>query len=160
MLKEQGLDTENMSVDEAIAKYNKLNGNRQNQTDFFTGEQQGEPDEDFFTDKDDLTQDKDGGKLQVPNATEFNRLKTKQHLSHAKDMGFKNQKEYEKAAVEFFNGNEGKRYFGKARGEYCRYDDKTGRYAVCSNDGRIKTYFSISKKSFKRIEHQEDLIDG
>ena len=34
-------------------------------------------------------------------ATGFNRLETKHHQRHAKEMGFKNTKEYEKAAVEF-----------------------------------------------------------
>lgn len=46
--------------------------------------------------------EKDTPPQKVPEpATGFNRLETKHHQRHAKDMGFKNTKEYEKAASSF-----------------------------------------------------------
>jgi hypothetical protein len=38
------------------------------------------------------------------------RKETAHHIAHAKEMGFKNQDEYERAACEFFNGDQGKLY--------------------------------------------------
>ena len=50
--------------------------------------------------------DKDAPPQKVPEpATGFNRLETKHHQRHAREMGFKNTRENEKAAVEFFNEN-------------------------------------------------------
>lgn len=46
--------------------------------------------------------EKDAPPQKVPEpATGFNRLETKHHQRHAKEMGFKNTKEYEKAASSF-----------------------------------------------------------
>ena len=48
-------------------------------------------------------------KLSNPEkAVGFNRLETKHHQRHAKEMGFKNTRDYERAAVEFFNSDKGK----------------------------------------------------
>ena len=38
------------------------------------------------------------------------RKETAHHIAHAKEMGFKNQDEYERVACEFFNGDQGKLY--------------------------------------------------
>ena len=43
------------------------------------------------------------------------RLNTRDHKAHARDMGYKNQKEYEKAGCEFFNSNQGELYFESRR---------------------------------------------
>ena len=46
--------------------------------------------------------EKDAPPQKVPEpATGFNRLETKHHQRHVKEMGFKNTKEYEKAASSF-----------------------------------------------------------
>lgn len=69
--------------------------------------------------------EKDAPPQKVPEpATGFNRLETKHHQRHAKEMGFKNTKEYEKAAVTFFNSDKGKLYYSEKWGKFYRYDEK------------------------------------
>ena len=53
-----------------------------------------------------------------PKAYSFNRLNTKHHKDHAKEMGFKNTKEYEAAAVEFFNSDRGVLYYSNISKKY------------------------------------------
>lgn len=107
--------------------------------------------------------DKSGGQSddkpfkEPPKAYSFNRLNTKHHISHAKEMGFKNPKEYEAAAVEFFNSDRGTLYYSEARKRYYRYEEKTGLF-VSSSDGLIHTYKFVSKKEFLRKIKQDELI--
>ncbi len=84
------------------------------------------------------------------------RKNTRHHKDHAKEMGYKNQDEYERAAVEFFNSDKGKLYYGNARDRYYRYNENTGEYAVSSN-GVIHTYMKKTKKEFERAKIQEKL---
>lgn len=86
----------------------------------------------------------------------FNRLDTKDHIQHMMEMGFHGSKEYEKAAVEFFNSDRGKMYFSHARKRYYRYDESTGEMAVCS-DGLIHTYYVVDTRKFSKIFVQEKL---
>ena len=107
--------------------------------------------------------DKSGGQSddkpfkEPPKAYSFNRLNTKHNISHAKEMGFKNPKEYEAAAVEFFNSDRGTLYYSEARKRYYRYEEKTGLF-VSSSDGLIHTYKFVSKKEFLRKIKQDELI--
>lgn len=102
-------------------------------------------------------QEKDAPPQKVPEpATGFNRLETKHHQRHAKEMGFKNTKEYEKAAVEFFNSNRGKLYYSNARGRFYRYDEKTKEF-VSSSGGVVHTFDFVSKSEFKRKMGQDKL---
>ena len=48
---------------------------------------------------------------------------TKHHQRHAKEMGFKNTKEYEKAAIEFFNSSKGKLYYSLAKNRFYKYQN-------------------------------------
>ena len=100
--------------------------------------------------------EQDGRKPRVEKATGFNRLETKNHIRHAKEMGFKNTKEYEKAAVEFFNSNRGKLFYSEARGKFYRYDEKTKLF-VSSSNGVIHTYDYVSKSEFERKIRQDKL---
>lgn len=55
--------------------------------------------------------DKDAPPEKLPNpekAVRFNRPEIKHHQRHAKERGFKNTRDYERAAVEFFNSDKGK----------------------------------------------------
>lgn len=107
--------------------------------------------------------DKSGGQSddkpfkEPPKAYSFNRLNTKHHISHAKEMGFKNPKEYEAAAVEFFNSDRGTLYYSNKSKKYYRYEEKTGLF-VSSSDGLIHTYKFVSKKEFLRKIKQDELI--
>ena len=89
--------------------------------------------------------EKDAPPQKVPEpATGFNRLETKHHQRHAKEMGFKNTKEYEKAAVEFFNSDKGKLYYSHARGRFYCYDERTQFMSISSN-GVIHTFLKNKK---------------
>lgn len=83
-------------------------------------------------------------------------METKHHQRHAKEMGFKNTKEHEKAAVEFFNSDKGKLYYSDARGRFYRYDEKTKEF-VSSSGGVVHTFDFVSKSEFKRKMGQDKL---
>ena len=89
-------------------------------------------------------------------AYEFNRLDTAHHLRHMMELGFSNARDYERAAVEFFNSDRGKLYFSHARRRYYRYDEKTGEMAV-SSDGVIHTYMRVQKRKFEKTLKQDSL---
>ena len=95
-------------------------------------------------------------KVNPPKAYSFNRLNTKHHKDHAKAMGFKNTKEYEAAAVEFFNSDRGILYYSEARKRYYRYEEKTGLFCV-GMDGVVNTFNTYSKKKFDLIKRQDKL---
>ena len=77
-------------------------------------------------------------------------------MRYAMELGFSSAKEYEKAAVAFFNSDRGKLYFSHARKRYYRYDEKTGELAV-SSDGLIHTYMKMTRNKFKQAIVQDDL---
>ena len=77
------------------------------------------------------------------------RKKTAHHVAHAKEMGFKNQDEYERAACKFFNSNDGELYYSERRKRFYRYDAKKGRI-VASSNGIIHTFMPISAKKNER----------
>ena len=86
----------------------------------------------------------------------FNRLDTKDHIRHMMEIGFHGSKEYEKAAVAFFNSDRGKLYFNHARKRYYRYDEKTEELAIAS-DGMIHTYMKKRQSGFKKTIQQDKL---
>lgn len=98
------------------------------------------------------------GKPKLEKATGFNRLETKHHKRHAKEMGFKNTKEYEKAAVEFFNSDKGKLYYSERRKNFYRYDEKTGWFCA-GGDGFVYTLIRFSKKKFEDIKRQDQAYE-
>lgn len=96
-------------------------------------------------------------KLPIPEkAVRFNRLETKHHRRHAKEMGFKNTRDYERAAVEFFNSDKGKLYYSQERKRWYRYDEKTQEMAV-SSDGIIHTFAKYPKRKFEKVKRQDKL---
>ncbi len=84
------------------------------------------------------------------------RLNTKDHIQHAKDMGFKNQKEYERFACEFWNTKRGILYYSNRRKRYYRYEENTNLLCVVSN-GIIHTFMYVSKNKFIKMLEQEKL---
>lgn len=92
----------------------------------------------------------------VQKANQFNRLNTAHHQRHAREMGFANLQEYEKAAVDFFNSDKGKLYYSEARDKFYRYDEKTKLF-VSSSNGVIHTYDYVSKSDFQRKIRQDKL---
>lgn len=106
-----------------------------------------------------LATDKRASSANVPTAVKFNRLNTKNHIRHAKELGYKNQAEYEKAAaVEFFNSKKGKLYYSAARDRYYRYDEKT-RYFCSASGDTVHTFKYVTKKEFYRKIKQDKLYE-
>ena len=95
---------------------------------------------------------------QPEKATGFNRLETKHHQRHAKEMGFKSMKEYERAAVEFFNSGRGKLFYSRKWRKFYRYDE-TSQWMAVSSEGVIHTFWKRTRKEFERIRRQDEL-DG
>ena len=72
-------------------------------------------------------------------------------------MGYKNQDEYECAAVDFFNGNQGKLYYSERRERFYRYDENTKKVAVCDSEGIIHTFDFRTQKEFEKMVRQDML---
>ena len=87
----------------------------------------------------------------VEKAFGFNRLDTKHHQRHAREMG-----EYEQAAVAFFNSDKGKLYYSASRKRFYRYNERTQWLAVSSH-GVIHTFFKRTKKEFEKMRRQDKL---
>ncbi len=106
---------------------------------------------------DELMSDSDASGIPTPQtAYEFNRLNTKHHSRHAKEMGFDNDAEYEKAAVDFFNSDRGNLYYSRRRESFCRYEENTGWFCS-SSDGVVHTLIKYTSKMFSKIENQDNL---
>lgn len=96
----------------------------------------------------------------VPSAVKFNRLNTKNHIRHAKELGYKNQAEYEKAAASFFSSTRGKLYIDLRLKKFYRYEEKTRLLAVVDGDGGICTFCRAESKTyFDRKTKQEGLYE-
>lgn len=102
--------------------------------------------------------DKRASSANVPTAVKFNRLNTKHHTDHAREMGYKNMRDYEAAAVEFFNSKKGKLYYSAARDRYYRYDEKTGHFCAASGE-TVHTFNIYTKKKFDKIKVQDKLYE-
>lgn len=89
----------------------------------------------------------------------FHRRDTKHHITHAREMGYKNMRDYEFAAKDFLEHGEGRLYYGKRRGDFAKYNPKTNEYMVCTVEGIIKTYYRINVKKFELIKIQEGFDD-
>ena len=91
-----------------------------------------------------------------PMAYKFARRDTKSHKNHAKEMNM-NQREYEHAAVDFFNGEIGELYYNVKDEKYYRYDVKSRKIATCDKDGNIHTFFIAKNgwfdKNNKEMKH-------
>jgi hypothetical protein len=87
-----------------------------------------------------------GLKRNPVKANGFVRRDTKSHIKHAQDMGL-NQREYERAAIAFFNSNRGKLYYSEKEERYYRFDPKSLIVAICDEDGMIRSFY-VSKKGW------------
>lgn len=92
----------------------------------------------------------------APKAQGFNRPSTKSHLAHAKEMGL-NEKQYVKAAEEFFNSDNGDLYYDNRRKCFVKIDEKRLLLCACEKDGSIKTFHKIKKKNISKIIKQDKL---
>lgn len=75
------------------------------------------------------------------------RLYTSDHMNHSKEMGYKNQPDYNAAAIEFWKEGKGKVYFGQWRKDrFYKYDGE--KYVSVGIDGTIHTFMLCTKKRF------------
>lgn len=100
--------------------------------------------------------DNGADKRQPPVAKGFNRSGTKSHLAHAKEMGL-NEKEYVKAAEQFFNGVNGELYYDNRRKCFVKIDEKQQLLCACEKNGSVKTFHTVKKKSITKIIKQDKL---
>lgn len=107
---------------------------------------------DFFSDR---RQKKNNGDTAIPEPprevygfANRERLNTEHHVKHAQEMGYKTQREYEAAAIEFWKNGEGRVYYSRARDRFYKYDSKSERKIVVSRDGIVNTYMVERYKNF------------
>ncbi len=93
----------------------------------------------------------------VPEAMEFGRIDTKRHQKHIKELGYKNEREYIKGAVKFFNSQRGTLYFGGIKSYFYRYEKETNLLAVCDREGVIHTFHILKPKEFDKTILRERL---
>ncbi len=84
-------------------------------------------------------------------------LTSPDHLDHMKEMGFKTPKEYQKAAINFWNAENGNTYYGWSRKRFYKYNEATNEMIVVSSGGKIFTFYRVNKKKFGKISEQEEL---
>lgn len=77
------------------------------------------------------------------------------HIQHSKEMGFKNQDEYERAAIDFWDNGQGEVYHGSKRGRFAKFNKRTGEYVVTDKDGTLRTYYKLPLKQFEKKVKQE-----
>ena len=150
LAKKYGIDTDGMSpkeVWEALEKkgVKELGGHR---------------DEVYYKSAEELKEQQEIKSL--PPAYGFaskTRKNTKHHKDHAKEMGFKNQDEYEKGAKNFWESIEGEVYYSKAKDRYYKYSKQTGEFVAVSDDGIILTYLKYTEKKFKKVKQQDEVDD-
>ena len=154
VLKDKGVDTSKMTTEQAVEKYNELIG-KTGRYDAKTGDKAEEREKLEKRYNSDMASGIKRDVKKIPQAIGFNRPKTKHHLRHAQEMGL-NEKEYISAAEQFFNGGNGKLYKDNRRGGYTKYDEKNG--LICGvKDGKITTFYKISKSKFVKKIKQDDL---
>ena len=83
------------------------------------------------------------------------RKNTSHHQKHMREMGFKNQDEYERESIRFWEQGSGTIYQGKRRGDFAKYDANTKRFVVMSADGYVKSFYQIAPKKFEEKKKQE-----
>ena len=86
----------------------------------------------------------------------FARLHTNHHERHAAEMGYKDMKEYERAAINFWNKGEGELYYSKPRCSYYKYNRKTTELVIVS-DGTIHSFMYKSARNFLITERWDKL---
>ena len=79
-------------------------------------------------------------------------------MRHAKEMGL-NEKQYIKAAVDFFNNGVGEMYYCEKTEKMYKYSNSERLMCVCSLMGGIHTFMKITKKEFYDTIIREKLIE-
>ena len=86
------------------------------------------------------------------------RLHTPHHEQHVREMGFKSSKEYERAAIEFWENGEGELYYSKRRDCYYKYNQKRKWFLSIDRDGIVRTFHVLPKKDFENAKEQDKCL--
>ena len=87
------------------------------------------------------------------------RLTTPDHIRHREDMGFKDAKQYNAAAINYWENGKGKIYCSEIKQRYYKYRKDTEEFLSIDSEGIIKTYFKLPYKQFERKVYQEKLYE-
>ena len=77
------------------------------------------------------------------------RLTTDHHTKHIKEMGFKDQKEYVRAAIDFWERGQGETYYSERLSCFYKYNRKTKHFLSIKADGTIRTFYICSERKFE-----------
>ena len=78
-------------------------------------------------------------------------------MRHCYELGYKNQTDYEKGAIDFWERNKGIVYFSHRRKYFYKFDDKHTKMLVISSDGIIHTFMPSSISKFMHTERTDKL---
>ena len=81
------------------------------------------------------------------------KLMTANHQRHAREMGYKDPKQYEKGAIEFWKHGEGAIFAWDLMQTYIKYSAKKELLCAVSLDGTIKTFYKLKAKDFDRVKN-------
>lgn len=87
------------------------------------------------------------------------RLYIPDHIRHTEEMGYKDPKKYELAAINFWKNGNGKLYHSEVTKCFYRYNPKTLEFLVVEYDGYIKTFFHLPLKKFERKRYQNKFYE-
>jgi len=87
------------------------------------------------------------------------RLHTKDHERHVKEMGFKTSKEYERAAIDFWEKDGGDLYYSKRRKTYYKYDERRKWFLSIDKEGTVRTFHLLPKKQFENRKDQDECLN-
>lgn len=77
-----------------------------------------------------------------------------------KDMGYKNSKEYEQGAIDFWKNGKGDMYYSRARKRFYKHDKASNKILVANKDGIIHTFYKADKGEFdNKIRKWDDLVE-
>lgn len=78
---------------------------------------------------------------------EKGRENTKDHIRHTQEMGFKDQRQYIREAINFWDNGAGEVYFCERKTCFYKYNDKKEWMLTINPDGTIRTFFKKNKKT-------------
>lgn len=87
------------------------------------------------------------------------RLHTKDHERHVKEMGFKTSKEYERAAIDFWEKGDGDLCYSKRRQVYYKYDKRRRWFLSIDKEGTVRTFHLLPKKQFENRKEQDECLN-
>ncbi|MBQ9743507.1 MAG: hypothetical protein IJW19_00085 [Clostridia bacterium] len=86
-------------------------------------------------------------------------LTTPHHIKHQKEMGYKNSKDYEQGAINFWKNEKGVYYYSRARQRFYKYDEPTKRIMVANKNKTIHTFYIANKTDFEVTKRWDDLVE-